>query len=169
MDSYVVCRMYVIRWFANLTKFRILKYEFLFSFFLTEKINLLLVQQKNVDQSNSLFLSFEELKVNNNKYLYFKIWNFVKLANHRMTYTRQKSRTFGLGQTNWADKFWGIWGIFGLIISPWFGTVSPLSMFSIIQPLLLQKTKPLYPNSKYLYGFGFGFEFEFVGRKEFGI
>ena len=24
-----------------------------------------------------------------------------------------KSRTFGLGQTNWADKFWGIWGIFG--------------------------------------------------------
>ena len=24
-----------------------------------------------------------------------------------------KSRTFGLEQTNWADKFWGIWGIFG--------------------------------------------------------
>jgi hypothetical protein len=24
-----------------------------------------------------------------------------------------KSRTFGLGQTNWADKFWGIWGLFG--------------------------------------------------------
>ena len=21
-----------------------------------------------------------------------------------------KSRTFGLGQTNWADQFWGIWG-----------------------------------------------------------
>ena len=24
-----------------------------------------------------------------------------------------KSRTFELGQTNWVDKFWGIWGIFG--------------------------------------------------------
>ena len=23
-----------------------------------------------------------------------------------------KSRTFGLRQTNWADKFWGIWGYF---------------------------------------------------------
>jgi hypothetical protein len=23
-----------------------------------------------------------------------------------------KSITFGLGQTNWANKFWGIWGIF---------------------------------------------------------
>ena len=27
------------------------------------------------------------------------------------------SHTFGLGQTNWADKFWGIWGIFGQIFS----------------------------------------------------
>ena len=43
-----------------------------------------------------------------------------------------KSRTYGLGQTNWADKFWGIWGIFGQTISTHFGTVSPLSMFSII-------------------------------------
>ena len=65
-----------------------------------------------------------------------------------------KSRTFGLGQTNWADKFWGIWGIFGQTISTHFGTVSPLSMFSIIQPLFLQKTKPLYPNPKYLFGIG---------------
>ena len=46
------------------------------------------------------------------------------------------------GQTNWADKVWGIWGIFGRTISTHFGTVSPLSMFSIIQPLFLQKTKP---------------------------
>jgi hypothetical protein len=28
-----------------------------------------------------------------------------------------KSRTFGLGQTNWADKFWGIWGIFSRTVS----------------------------------------------------
>ena len=42
-----------------------------------------------------------------------------------------KSRTFGLGQTNCADKFWGIWGIFGWSISTHFGTVSPLSIFFI--------------------------------------
>ena len=51
----------------------------------------------------------------------------------------------------WADKFWGIWGIFGQTISTHFGTVSHLSMFSINQPLFLQKTKPLYPNPKYLF------------------
>ena len=43
-----------------------------------------------------------------------------------------KSRAFGLGQTNWADKFWGIWGIFSWTISTHFGTVSPLSMFFVI-------------------------------------
>jgi hypothetical protein len=63
----------------------------------------------------------------------------------------QKSWTFGLGQTFWA-KIWGIWGIFGMTISTYFGTVSSLSMFSIIQPLFLQKTKSLYPTPKYLFG-----------------
>ena len=43
------------------------------------------------------------------------------------------SQTFGLGQTIWADKFWGIWGIFGQFIGTHFSTVSPLSMFSINQ------------------------------------
>ena len=43
----------------------------------------------------------------------------------------RKSQTFGLGQTNLAKKFWGIWGIFCRFISTHFGTVSPLSMFSI--------------------------------------
>jgi hypothetical protein len=65
-----------------------------------------------------------------------------------------KSQTFGLGQTNWQDKFWGIWGIFGQFISTHFGTVSPLSMFSINQSLFLQKTKPLHPHPKYLFGIG---------------
>ena len=54
----------------------------------------------------------------------------------------------------WAGKFWGIWGIFSQTISTHFGTASPLSMFSIIQPLFLQKTKPLYPHPKYLFGIG---------------
>ena len=45
-----------------------------------------------------------------------------------------KSTTFALGQTNWADKFWGIWGIFG----PNFGTLRSLSIFSIIELLFLK-------------------------------
>ena len=58
-----------------------------------------------------------------------------------------KSQTLGLGQTIWADKFWGIWGIFERFISTHFGTVSSLSMF-------LQKTKPFHPYAKYLFGIG---------------
>jgi hypothetical protein len=58
-----------------------------------------------------------------------------------------------------ADNFGQIYigafgGIFGQFISTHFGTVSPLSMFSINQPLFLQKTQPLYPNPKYLFGIG---------------
>ena len=53
----------------------------------------------------------------------------------------------------WADKFWGTWGFFRPY-STHFGTVSPLSMFSNNQLLFLQKTKPLYPNPKYLFGIG---------------
>jgi hypothetical protein len=68
----------------------------------------------------------------------------------------RKSQTFGLGQTNWADKFWVFWGLFfGRFISAHFGTVSPLSSFSITQPFYsYKKTKPLYPNPKYLIGIG---------------
>ena len=50
-----------------------------------------------------------------------------------------KFQFFGLGQTILADKFLAIWGIFGRFISTHFGTVSPLFMFSINQPLFLQK------------------------------
>jgi hypothetical protein len=53
----------------------------------------------------------------------------------------------------WVDNFWDIWGIFGRLISIHFGTLSPLSMFSINQPLF-QKKLNLH---KYL---GLGFEFE---------
>ena len=62
---------------------------------------------------------------------------------------------FGLGQTIWADKFWGIWGIFGQFISTHFCNVSPLSMFSINQPCIE------IPNI-YL---GLGFEFELWQKK----
>ena len=76
-----------------------------------------------------------------------------------------KSRTFGPGQTKWANKFWGIWGIFRQTISTHFGTVSPLSMFSIIQPLFLQKTKPFISTSQiFIWDWDLN-----EGRKELGI
>ena len=66
---------------------------------------------------------------------------------HRMKPLKLKSRAFGFVQTYWTDKFWGIWGIFDQTsTSTHFGTMSPLSMFPIIQPLFLQKTKALYSN-----------------------
>jgi hypothetical protein len=36
----------------------------------------------------------------------------------------------------------------------WCSAASSLSMFSINQPLFLQKTKPLYPNPKYIFWIG---------------
>ena len=56
------------------------------------------------------------------------------------------SQTFGLKQTNWADKFWGIWGIFGWTIS----TISPLSMGKWIWLFFLKKTLVFRPNT-YIY------------------
>ena len=57
-------------------------------------------------------------------------------------------KLFVVGQF-WADIFLGIWSIFGQFIGTHFGTVSTLSMFAIIQSLLSQKTKPLYPHPKW--------------------
>jgi hypothetical protein len=60
----------------------------------------------------------------------------------------------------WANTFWSIWGIFGQFISTHFGTVN---MFSINQPLFLQKIS-LYihiPNID----LGLGFEFDFGSPK----
>ena len=44
----------------------------------------------------------------------------------------------------WANKYGGIWSIFSRFINTRFGTISTVSMISIIQPLFLQKTKPLF-------------------------
>ena len=57
----------------------------------------------------------------------------------------------------WADILgWNFLRHLGYFrtISTHFGTLCSLSMFSIIQPLFLQKTKPLYPHPKYLFGIG---------------
>ena len=80
----------------------------------------------------------------------------------------QNLKLFGLGQTFWADKFWVICDILGGFTSTHFGTVKHLSMFSINQPLPLQKLrvyiKCVYikiPNIYMELGFEFQFEFEF--------
>ena len=54
------------------------------------------------------------------------LWFLLLLSDARTTDAQwslfsSKSQTFGLRQTNWADKFWGI---FGRFISAHFGTVS---------------------------------------------
>jgi hypothetical protein len=62
-----------------------------------------------------------------------------------------ESQTFCLGTQFGRINF----GVFLANLSaPILGTVSPFSMFSINQPLCLQKTNPLYPNPKYLFGIG---------------
>ena len=62
---------------------------------------------------------------------------------------QKKSQTFGQRADNLGNI--GVFGVFSADLSaPFFGTVSPLSMFSNNQPLSLQKTKPLY--HKYLFG-----------------
>ena len=50
----------------------------------------------------------------------------------------RKSQTFGLGQTNWAENFWGIWGIFEELHHP-----SQLS----IRLFFLQKTLVFRPKT----------------------
>ena len=77
-----------------------------------------------------------------------------------------KSQSFELGQSIWAVRFWGIWGISGRFIRNRFDTVSPLSMFSINQPLFLQKTKLLYISK--LQTFILDLDLN-LGRKELGI
>ena len=82
----------------------------------------------------------------------YQLWSETRTMDAKRSLFPTKSKTFRLGQTIWADKFWSIWGIFEQSISPHFGTVSRLSMFFINEQLFLQKSKPLYPHPKYLFG-----------------
>jgi hypothetical protein len=63
----------------------------------------------------------------------------------------QNPKLLGLGRQIEQINFWAFERISALILVH---TVFPLSMFFIHQPLFLQKTKPLYPNPKYLFGIG---------------
>jgi hypothetical protein len=65
--------------------------------------------------------------------------------------------------TNWADKFWGIWGIFGQTIRTHFGEVSHFFMFFIIQPLFLQKTKPLSTYQIFIWDWDLNLDYKELG------
>ena len=62
----------------------------------------------------------------------------------------QSPKLLSLGRKFGKINFWA----FGLFLADLSATI--LSMFSINQQLFLQKTKPLYPNPKYLFGIGIG-------------
>ena len=115
--------------------------------YLKKKKSLIIMQRSFKLMNDDILTNFLPVQ------LYYQITSATDYG-HPMKPFSSKSQTFGLGQTIWADKFWGIWSIFGQFIITHFGTMSPLSMFSINEPLFLQRTKPLYPNLKYLFGIG---------------
>ena len=68
-------------------------------------------------------------------------------AQWRKPFFSLKSRTFGLGQTNWADKFWGIWDI----LVQWF----PCPCFPLFNHYFYKKLS-LYIHIPNIYlGFGY--------------
>jgi hypothetical protein len=64
----------------------------------------------------------------------------------------QNPTLLGLGRQFGQINF-GAFGVFLANLSAPI-LVSPLSMLSTDQPLFIQKTKPLHPNIKYLFGNG---------------
>ena len=93
------------------------------------------------------YSTFRDIRVRKYSRYMSMIWD-TDYGRPMMPFFSLKSQIFGLGQTNRADTFWGI---FGRAISTHFDTVSPLSMFSINQSLFLQKTKP---NNKLIFEIG---------------
>ena len=70
----------------------------------------------------------------------------------------ENSKLLGLGRQIGPNVF-GAFGVFSIELC-----ISPLSMFFIIQPLCLQKTKPLFPLPNIYLGLGFEF-----GQQRIGI
>ena len=78
-------------------------------------------------------------------------WKKSPTTDNQLSFFSLKSQTFGLGQTSWADKFWGILGIFGRTISTHFGTV----FHYVFNHYFYKKLQNTYLE------LGFEFEFEF--------
>jgi hypothetical protein len=69
------------------------------------------------------------------------------------SFFHRNPKLLGLGR-QFGQIIWGHLVHFWPIYQHPNGTVNPLSVFSINQPLSLQKTKPLYSNPKYLFDIG---------------
>ena len=53
----------------------------------------------------------------------------------------RKSQTFGLGQTNWAENFRGIWGIFGQTTAPILALWVPCPWFWVFYCFFLKSSR----------------------------
>ena len=78
--------------------------------------------------------------------------NKPRTTDAQLSFFVSKSQTFGLEQTIWADKFWGIWGIFqvklpALILVMWV----PCPCLPLINHYFYKKQKQ---NPEYLFGIG---------------
>ena len=69
-----------------------------------------------------------------------------------------KYRTFGLEQTNWADKFWGIWGLLGGTINTFFLYSESFIHVFHYSTIISTKKLSLYIYISIIY-LGSGFEF----------
>ena len=94
----------------------------------------------------------------------FKSILFITDYNHTERAFFQKSQTFGLGHSNWAESFWGIWGIFVQFISTNLVLWVPFPCFPLIYHFIYKKLSlHIQIENKYL-----GLIFN-LGRKELGI
>ena len=84
-------------------------------------------------------------------------WFQARTADAQCSLFSLKPRIFGIGKTNWVDKFWGIWGIFGKTISTHFVTNFPLLQLSLYIHI---------PPNIYLFMWNWDFN---LGHKELGI
>ena len=79
---------------------------------------------------NCTVVCFQELKRPKLKIISVALQHGLRTPRERFFF--QKSETFWLGQTNWAQIFWGIWGIYlRANYQHYFGTVISLSMVNV--------------------------------------
>ena len=79
------------------------------------------------------------------------LWMYV-ITDAQWSLFSLKSRTFELEPTNWADKFWGIWGIFDQTISIHFVHVFHVVIFNHY----FYKKLSLYIHTPNKFGIGIG-------------
>ena len=99
------------------------------------------------------YSTFRDIRVRKYSRYMSMIWD-TDYERPMMPFFRWNPKLLNLGRQIGQISF-GAFGEFSAeLLSTHFGTVSPLSIFSIIQSLFLKKTKLLYSHPKYLFGIG---------------